>query len=170
MFCPRCGNQPASDRVRFCPSCGFRLDGVSDLIVRDGAPAGLPNVSQTNSLQRGEPSERKKGIRRGAKMVFFSLAMFLPVFCFAVGVVDHPGPLVVPASLFFTGIFWMIYYRLFGDENAPAQKPIQTPYFGPPPQNASLPAPQSAPVYRAPVETPREHSVVEHTTRSLDRQ
>ena len=103
-------------------------------------------------------------------MVFFSLAMFLPVigFCFAV---ESPGPLILPASLFLAGIFWMIYYRLFGDENAPASKrPSEPLYFGPPPQNASLPPQQSVPVYRSPVEVPKEHSVVEHTTRSLERQ
>jgi zinc-ribbon domain len=170
MFCPRCGNQPASDRVRFCPSCGFRLDGVVDLILRDGAPAGYSHTPQTNSLQSGEPSERKKGIRRGAKMVFFSLAMFLPMLVFSIGA-DHPGPLLLPATLFLAGIFWMMYYRLFGDEYAPAPKPVQPPYFGPPPQHASLPPQQSVPVYRSPVETPKEqHSVIEHTTRSLERQ
>jgi hypothetical protein len=171
MFCPRCGNQPASDRMRFCPSCGFRLDGVVDLIARDGAPAGYPSIPQTGSLQSGEVSERRKGIRRGAKMVFFSMAMFLPVLGFSVGVAETPGPLLLPATLFFAGILWMLYYRLFGDESAPAPKPVQPTYFGPPPQNASPLPPQSAPVYRAPVEAPKEpHSVIEHTTRSLERQ
>src|SRR5262245_4373232 len=171
MFCPKCGNQPASDRMRFCPSCGFRLDGVVDLIARDGAPAGYPHTSQTNSLQSVEPSERKKGIRRGAKMVFFSLTMFLPVFGFCF-IVESGVPLILPGSLFLAGIFWMIYYRLFGEENTPAPKPVQQqPYFGPPPRNASLSPPQSAPVYRAPVETPKEpHGVVEHTTKFLERQ
>ena len=170
MYCPRCGNQPASDRMRFCPSCGFRLDGVADLLAHDGVPAGAMNASQTNALRGGEPSERKRGIRRGAKMVFFSLAMFLPVVGFC-AVVEHALPLILPGSLFLAGIFWMIYYRLFGDENAPAPKSRpEPPYFGPPPQNASLPPPQSVPVYRSPVEPPKEHSVVEHTTRSLERQ
>jgi hypothetical protein len=156
--------------MRFCPRCGFRLDGVADLIARDGAPAGPSNIPHTNALQSGEPSERKRGIRRGAKMVFISLVMFLPVFAFSIGVVNSPAPLIFPATIFFAGIFRMMYYGLFGDENAPAPKPVQPPYFGPPPQNASLPPPQSAPVYRSPVETPKEHSVVEHTTRSLERQ
>src|SRR5215475_7047797 len=95
MYCPRCGNQPASDRVRFCPSCGFRLDGVADLLVRDGVPAGALNASQTNSLRSGEPSERKRGVRRGAKMVFTSLTMFLPIFglCF---LFDSGFPLILP--------------------------------------------------------------------------
>jgi zinc-ribbon domain len=170
MYCPRCGNQPASERVRFCPSCGFRLDGVADLLVRDGVPAGHLNIPQINLIQGGEPSERKKGIRRGAKMVFFSLAMFLPVLGFC-AFIENGVPMLLPASTFFAGIFWMIYYRLFGDEHTPAPKSRpEPPYFGPPPQNASLPPPQSAPVYRSPVEAPKEHSVVEHTTRSLERQ
>jgi len=170
MYCPRCGNQPASDRVRFCPSCGFRLDGVADLLARDGAPAGLSNIPQTNALQSGEPSERKRGIRRGAKMVFFSLGMLAPVGALSI-VTDEPGLLFLPLTLFLAGVLWMIYYRLFGDENAPTPKNRpEPPYFGPPPQNASLPPPQSAPVYRSPVEAPKEHSVVEHTTRSLERQ
>ena len=98
MYCPRCGNQPASDRVRFCPSCGFRLDGVADMLMRDGVPAGALNTPQTNALRSGEPSERKKGIRRGAKMVFFSMAMFLPVIGFC-AVVEHGLPLILPGSL-----------------------------------------------------------------------
>jgi hypothetical protein len=103
-------------------------------------------------------------------MVFFSLAMFLPVVAFC-SVVRDGWPLFLPASIFLAGIFWMIYYRLFGDENAPAPKSRpEPPYFGPPPQNASSPPPQSVPAYKSPVETPKEHSVVEHTTRSLERQ
>jgi hypothetical protein len=143
---------------------------VADLLARDGAPAGLSNIPQTNALQSGEPSERKRGIRRGAKMVFFSLGMLAPVGALSI-VTDEPGLLFLPLTLFLAGVLWMIYYRLFGDENAPTPKNRpEPPYFGPPPQNASLPPPQSAPVYRSPVEAPKEHSVVEHTTRSLERQ
>lgn len=169
MFCPRCGNQPVSDRVRFCPSCGFRLDGVVDLLARDGVPTNPLNAPQTNIPQSGELSERKKGIRRGGKMVFFSLAMFLPVFGFCF-LVEGPEPLLLPASIFLAGIFWMLYYRLFGDETAPAPKQFQAAQFAPPPQQPYLPPPQSVPAYRSPVETPQEHSVVEHTTRTLKQQ
>src|SRR5262245_37392421 len=170
MYCPRCGNQPASDRVRFCPSGGFRLDGVADLLARDGVPAGALNAPHTNALRSGEPSERKRGIRRGAKMVFLSLGMLAPVGGLSIAT-DEPGLLFLPLTLFLAGMFWMIYYRLFGDANAPAPKRRPAPpYFGRSPQNAGLPPQQSVPVYRSPVETPKEHSVVEHTTRSLERQ
>src|SRR5262245_52541436 len=108
MFCPRCGNQPASDRVRFCPSCGFRLDGVADLLTRDGVPTNILNVPPTNIPQSSEPSERRKGIRRGAKMVFISLGMLAPIGAFTLAI-DEPGPLFLPLTLFLAGIFWMIY-------------------------------------------------------------
>ncbi len=169
MYCPRCGNQPASDRVRFCPSCGFRLDGVSDLLIRDGVPANVIPVPQPYIPQSAEPSERRKGIRRGAKLIFFSMVMFLPMMAWSIAV-DHPGPMLIFATMFLAGLFWMLYYRLFGDERTPASSPPQTAQFGPPPQNAYLPPHQSVPVYRSPVESPQEHSVAEHTTRTLGRQ
>jgi hypothetical protein len=73
-------------------------------------------------------------------------------------------------TIFLTGIFWMLYYRLFGDEAAPAPKPAQAVQIGSPPQPAYLPPQQSAPAYRSPVETPKPQSVVENTTRSLGQQ
>jgi zinc-ribbon domain len=169
MYCPRCGNHPASDRVRFCPSCGFRLDGVVDLLARDGVPTNIQNVPPANIPQSGELSERRIGIRRGGKLVFFSMGIFLPVlaFCF---VVEHPAPMFLPASIFLAGIFSMIYYRLFGDEHAQPPMQTQPAYFGPPPQQAYFPQQPAAPPYRTPVDTPQEQSVAEHTTRSLGRQ
>lgn len=165
MYCPRCGNLPASDRMRFCPSCGLRLDGVVELLARDGVPTNPLPPPPSN-----EPSHRRKGIRRGAQITFFSLALFVPFLAFAIGVAEHPGPLVIPVTIFFTGIFWMLYYRLFGDEAASAPRPVQPAQFGPPPQPAYLPPQQSAPAYRSPVEPSKPQSVVENTTRSLGQQ
>lgn len=163
MFCPRCGNQPASDRMRFCASCGFRLDGVIELLANEGVP--------TNPLappQNPQPSPRKRGIRFGAKLLFFSVVLFIPVFAFAVGVAEHPGPLILPGTLFLAAVFWMLYYRLFGEESAPVQKQPQfishktlQPVYLPPPQ--STPVTSHAP-------TPQPQSVAEHTTRSLGQQ
>ncbi len=165
MYCPRCGNLPASDRMRFCPSCGLRLDGVVELLARDGVPTNPLPLPQSN-----EPSHRRKGIRRGAKITFFSLVMFVPVLAFAIGV-EEPGPLVIPVTIFLTGIFWMLYYRLFGEETTPAPRPAQpAQVVPPPPQQAYLPPQHSAPAYRAPVEPPKQQSVVENTTRSLGQQ
>ncbi len=166
MYCPRCGNHPSTDRVRFCPSCGFRLDGVVDLLAHDGIPTNpliVPQATRSNEL-----SQRRRGIRIGAKMIFFSLVSFLPILAFSVGVVDSAAPLIVPLVVFFAGIFWVLYYRLFG-EDYPPQK--ENRYFGPPPpQQVYNPPQQSVPVYRTPMDTPSQQSVVENTTRSLGQQ
>jgi hypothetical protein len=136
--------------------------------MRDGVPVSHSNIPQTSQIQGSEPSERKRGIRRGAKLLFFSMVLFIPMFAWAVAE-EHPGPLLLPATLFLTGVFWMLYYRLFGDEHAPAPRQTQPVYFGPPPQQAYFPQQQSVPAYRAPVEPPQERSVIENTTRSLER-
>ncbi len=159
MYCPRCGNHPATERVRFCPSCGLRLDGVFELLVRDGHPANsfvIPPVK--------EPSPRKRGVRQGAKMCFFSIVSFLPFLAFCVAV-DSGVPMFLPATSFFAGIFWMLYYRLFADEYELPVKNLQAAaQVAAPP--AYRPPPQSLPGYRSPVEQ-QQQSVVENTTRSL---
>jgi hypothetical protein len=143
--------------MRFCPACGFKLDGVADLLLRDGVPANPLPVPQAN-----QRSPKQKGIRVGAKILFASLALFIPLLALS-GAVDSPEPLILPFILFLIGIFWVLYYKLFGEEQAPI--PVQPPVIQPPP--AHPPQPPSLPAYRPPVETPQEHSVVEHTTRSL---
>jgi hypothetical protein len=163
MYCPKCGNHPSSDRVRYCPSCGFRLDAVADLLARDPA-----TIHPSFTPQIPKPSPRQRGIRVGAKMCFFSVAMLLPVLMFAIGVVDHPFPLILPGTLFLTGIFWMIYFRLFGDDYLPAEKHTYVKPVAP--QNIYMPSPQSPPAYRSPISAPQQESVVEHTTRTLEHQ
>ncbi len=160
MFCPRCGNHPASDRMNFCANCGLRLDGVVDLLARGGVPINPPIIPQIN-----QPSPRTRGIRQGAKLSFFSLVLFVPVFAFCAANKDG-APLILPFTLFLAGVFWMLYYRLFGDEYAPP--PAQTQVMNPAaPQYVYLPPSSGTPVYRAPVETPQQQSVVENTTRTL---
>jgi hypothetical protein len=57
---------------------------VVELLARDGVPTNPLPPPQSN-----EPSHRRKGIRRGAQITFFSLVLFVPVFAFAVEVVNH---------------------------------------------------------------------------------
>jgi hypothetical protein len=105
----------------------------------------------------------------GGKMVFFSLAMFIPILIIAIGLIESPAPLILPATLFVTGIFWMLYYRLFGDEYSQGVRQPQAMH--PPTRpNAYLPPSPPSPAYRQPVETPQHQSVVEKTTRSLGQQ
>jgi zinc-ribbon domain len=161
MYCPRCGNHPASDRVRFCPSCGLRLDGVLDLLARDGYPANSSVIPPVNA-----PSPRKRGIKQGAKICFFSIVAFLPVVGFSIAV-DSEALLLLPVTTFLAGIFWMIYYRLFVDEYEPPARNTQAVVAPVAAQPSYLLPPQAVPVYQSPIEQPQRQSVVENTTRSL---
>jgi hypothetical protein len=38
MFCPGCGQQPASDRIRYCTHCGFALKQLTDFLSNEAPP------------------------------------------------------------------------------------------------------------------------------------
>ena len=162
MFCPRCGQQPANDRIRFCPSCGLRLDGVVNLLLNDGVPTNplaMP-AQMTMPPPTNQNSPRRKGMRRGGKLVFAGFASFLPILAFSI-FVDHPSPFFVPASFFLVGIFWILYCRIFEDDYAP---PVQT--LPPPPAQNYMPPPRT-PVFDEIAQDSPRGSVVDQTTRSL---
>ncbi|HVF45052.1 MAG TPA: zinc ribbon domain-containing protein [Pyrinomonadaceae bacterium] len=110
MFCPRCGQQQISGEVRFCPRCGLSLASVPALLA--GFEAAL-----TEGKARGGRSKKRKQMRRGAKLMFLSAVLF-PIF-FGIAISgDGPGPLIVPVTVFFAGLAWMLYFVLFGEEDA----------------------------------------------------
>jgi hypothetical protein len=148
------------------------LDGVADLLARDGVPTNPLIAPQVVVPQNSWASERKRGVRRGAKITFASIVMFIPFFAISIAE-DHPGPLAVPMTIFLAGVLWMLYYRLFGDDTPLAPGQSQPDQFSQLSRQTSLrhaylPPPHSAPVYRSVVETPLESSVAEQTTRSLE--
>ncbi len=161
MFCPRCGQQPASTAIRFCANCGLRLEGVTHLLTNDGI---LPNqIAPTPT----EPTLKQRERRRGAKLLFSSF-ISLPFFALLCAIPDNPAPLVVPFTLFIAGICWMLYAKFFCDDHTPATKkalPIQQPsqlvYLPTAQPHAAIPPA----VRTAEIEPP--HSVIEHTTRQL---
>ena len=161
MFCPRCGQKPAANAVRFCASCGLRLEGVAHLIANDGF---LP--AQTAQAPAG-PTLKQREMRKGAKLLISSFISF-PLFAALCAIPDNPVPLLVPITLFIAGICWMLYARLFCDERPSA--PIKVlltetyaqPVYFPPTQASQLPPPS---IKTAEIEPP--HSVIEHTTRQL---
>jgi hypothetical protein len=163
MFCPRCGQQPASTAIRFCASCGLRLEGVSHLLANDGF---LPNQI---AVMPTEPTLKQREMRRGAKILFSSFISF-PLFAALCALVDSPAPILVPLTLFIAGVCWMMYAKFFCDDNLPAPPkslPIQSNpqpvYFSPAQPHAAIP-----PIRTAEIEPP--HSVIEHTTRQLGRE
>jgi hypothetical protein len=108
MYCPRCGQQQLSDEVRFCSRCGLPLLGVTTLL--SAASAGAEG-----SPRKGVLAGKRPGVRRGAKLMFFSVVLF-PVFLGISIASDSPGPLVIPFTLLLAGVAFMLYSVLFGEE------------------------------------------------------
>lgn len=108
MFCPRCGQQQISDEVRFCARCGLPLASVPALLAGD-------EVRSVERAPKGVLTHKRAGIRRGAKLMFFSAVLF-PIFFGMSIAADSPGPLIVPFTVFLAGLSWMLYFVLFGEE------------------------------------------------------
>jgi endogenous inhibitor of DNA gyrase (YacG/DUF329 family) len=142
MFCPNCGQQQVSDEMRFCSRCGLALTGLAEWL----AGGMLVRRAEEPAL----PSRQRKAIRRAAKLMFFSAAMFPIFFAISYGI-DEPGPLFVPLVPFFLSGVWMLYARLFMDE---------TPQLNPAPPPARI-ASRTNELIQVP-------SVTEHTTKLLD--
>ena len=105
MYCPNCGDERATGS-RFCPRCGLRLDGVTELLANNGA---LPTAAPAPS---SEPSPRHKGTKQGTLLMFISV-LLLPAFIAIVADAKSGGPLLVPLTVFLAGLFRLIYARIF---------------------------------------------------------
>jgi hypothetical protein len=183
MFCPQCGQRQASNEARFCSSCGFALNVVTELLANGGQLPWRP-VAQG----AGQLSPRQKGIRQGA-LLMLSTALVVPLLAIiGVRLMHLPGEFVAVAAVGLPlGGFLRILYALFLESNAPfateaAQAPYTPPpvipdYLGTPSRSATLPPPRSTPI-PAPrpqrfntdeLNAPRP-SVTDHTTRLLDKQ
>ncbi len=163
MFCPNCGQAQPSDDTRFCSRCGLSLWELAKWLV-DGANAPWQPVQSAS-----EPSPRKKGIRRGAKIAFIGAVVFLAAFVLALSA-DAPEFLIVPSLVLFAGLVWMLYCRLFVDNTPRATKQVLAQPNRP---NEYLPPAQVNPVNllrpREPntSEIVRPPSVTEYTTNLL---
>ena len=170
MHCPNCGQQQISDEMRFCSRCGLGLSGLAEWLAGGGVP-----VKPEEKAPVAADSARRKNMRRAAKLMFLSAAIF-PVFLMISILEDEAGPIILPFFLFFVSLAWMLYARLFSDTHAPVnyQAPAQTSTLGSNPARGSLPAASSIPVpdmRRQQVRTnelAQPPSVTENTTRLLD--
>src|SRR5262245_9783984 len=71
MFCPRCGQQQATDALRFCSRCGFPLEGALHLLAHGGM---LP-VFQTPAEGEQKMSRRKRGVMQGALILLLGIVL-----------------------------------------------------------------------------------------------
>ncbi len=129
MYCPRCSQQQLSEDVSFCTRCGFQLGPVKELLASGGT--GQQMVSQTVA-QVVPPTgrwSRRRRVRLGAKLMFFSAVLF-PMFLALAVAVDEPGPLVPPLMLFLAGLAWALYAWIFVEETIPAAPNTTTTFPG----------------------------------------
>ena len=179
MYCPRCGQQQATDSMRFCSRCGFPMEGTMHLL----ANGGLIPQYQHNVEPKG-PSPRRRGVKQGALLMLIG-AILVPI----LGVMSGfaPGRLenvfaffcaLAAIICFLGGPLRMLFAGIF-EEGAP-QPQYMTPVSYSPPMVAAQQARVSLPP--APVNpTPswRQHphtaeilqppSVTDNTTRLLDK-
>jgi len=171
MYCPNCGQQQVSDEMRFCSRCGLALSELAEWL----AGGRLPAKPREEVQAPGALSPRRKGIRRAAKLMFFSGVLF-PVFLVFSLAADEGGPMVVPFILFFISLVLMLYARLFSDKTVPTpaiSHAAQTSTLGSASARGSLPPPTNMPIpagrqHVRTNELAQPPSVTENTTRLLD--
>jgi len=169
MYCPNCGQQQLSDELRFCSRCGLGLNGLAEWLAGGSLP-----VKQVDKAQVSELSPRRKHMRRAAKLMFFGGVLF-PVFLVFCLAADEGGPMAVPIILLFVALVWMLYARLFSDQNAPVQmQAAQTTMLASTAARGSLPPATTTAIpyvgrqQATTNELAQPPSVTEHTTRLFD--
>jgi len=181
MYCPQCGQQQASEEMRFCSRCGFPLAVVAELL----AGGGLLPVTNGAALPNNQLSPRRKGVRQGTLLIIIG-ALLVPI----LGIIqsfthDHLTDVLTPLSaiIFFLGGFLRILYAAMFEScaattnkeaaflpspNAPlnitgSNAPTYTAL--PPQRNTHIPA-RNLPVDTGRIVSPS--SVTENTTRLLN--
>lgn len=154
--------------MRFCARCGLSLASVPAMLsgFEAAPPEGAPPAAR---------SKKRKQIRRGAKLLFLSAVLFPVFFALAIAF-DEPAPLLVPLTLFFAGLVWMLYFKLFGeeDEHEPAARGREVLREGrnapPLPPATFAPAPAFGARRANTADMAQPPSVTEQTTKLLDRE
>src|SRR3977135_2083675 len=73
MYCPQCGQQQATDSMRFCARCGFPLEGAMVLLAHAGM---LPRYEGT--VGEKKISARRRGVKQGALLMLIG-AFLVPL-------------------------------------------------------------------------------------------
>jgi hypothetical protein len=127
MYCPQCGQQQASESLRFCSRCGFPVEGVLQLLANNGILPAYP-------LAPADPSPRKKGVRQGGVLLLLGI-LIVPMLgilaSFAPGRIEVVFELLAALSsiIFFVGgLMRMLYAALF-EEGAPRGPRFSVPSY-----------------------------------------
>ncbi|HZT59898.1 MAG TPA: zinc ribbon domain-containing protein [Pyrinomonadaceae bacterium] len=113
MFCPSCGQQQASEEVRFCSRCGLRLDALAEFIESGGQFAARDASEDFPAL-----TPRQRGTRRGILILVAGLIFSIVAFTLTV-LKPEFTVLLIPASfVFILGVLRILYGMLLEDDAA----------------------------------------------------
>jgi hypothetical protein len=168
MYCPKCGQQQINDSTRFCSRCGLQISELAQWLAGGGTLALNEDATTPEGV-----SPKRKGITRGAKLIFVSVVLF-PIFLALSFVVDGPEPLLIPFTVFLAGLSYLLYSLIFGEQTPAKTRQAQparlAPGFGSnalPPASNSWANRVSADSVRT-AELAQPPSVTENTTKLLD--
>jgi hypothetical protein len=136
MYCPKCSHHAVSNNVRFCPGCGFRIDGVAELIANNGVFA---------AGEESSPKPRRSMVKRGA--LLGATLMFISSFLILEGYpVKSQRPMLIitwgalMALIGVSGYVKRLISKIFSEEEPSPSKKIASP------RGSALPAAYGAPV------------------------
>src|SRR2546421_10958397 len=132
MFCPRCGQQQATDSMRFCSRCGFSMEGVMQLLAHGGM---LPVYQEPAGEKQISP--RRRGVKQGAMLMLLG-ALIVPIFGvmsgFAPGRLENVFAFFAAMSAivcFVGGPLRMLFAAIF-EEGAPKYQFTPSSMYAPP--------------------------------------
>jgi len=169
MYCPKCSHRAVSNNVRFCPGCGFRLEGLAELLANNGV-----FVADEEAAPKPRRSMLKRGALLGATFMFIGFFLTLVILPPAV----KKGPILVVyffywvalmAFIGMSGYLKRLTTKIFSEEEpSPSKKSAST-------RGTALPAAYSAPVPNSgqqfidTAKMGRPSSITEQTTSRLNK-
>lgn len=132
MFCPRCGQQQATDSMRFCSRCGFAMEGTMHLLAHGGMLPVYQSPEGENAI-----SARRKGVKQGASLMLIG-AILVPILgvmtAFAPGRLENVFEffLIISALVCFLGGPLRMLYAAIFEEGAPPKYQFTPQTFAPP--------------------------------------
>ncbi|HKQ76812.1 MAG TPA: hypothetical protein VJ810_24165 [Blastocatellia bacterium] len=133
MYCPKCGHQTTSNNFRFCPGCGFWLQGVAELVANDGVFA-----ADEETPRKPRRSLVKRGAALGATLMFIASLIAIESRPPGAGILFFWVALM--AIIGVSGYVKRLITKIFSEEEpAPSKRSVS-------PRIPMLPAAQSAPV------------------------
>ena len=129
MYCPRCGQQQATDSMRFCSRCGFSMEGTMQLLAHGGM---LPVYQSPPGEKTISP--RRRGVKQGALLMLIGV-LLVPI----LGIMSNfaPGRLenvflffcaISAIICFLGGPLRMLFAAIFEEAAPPTQFMSQMNY------------------------------------------